>query len=612
MRVHQLLVALALGSLLPLACGDKDAGDGDDGTTDGGSADGGTADGGTDGGTSSPDADMDGVTVADGDCDDSNPDIHPGQPEDCDGVDQNCNGIVDEGFGDADGDTIADCMDVEDCDGLDNDGDGLIDEDFPDDNDNGLADCTEEELCDGIDNDGDGEVDELYDLDGDGYTSCGDDTVAPDCNDDDPDIHPGAEETSGDMLDNDCDGVVDEGDWGSGDLYITEVMNNPRNVIDTAGEWFEIYNASGRDVILNGLVITSTVDDDYHMVEDNELIWLPQGEHFVFGVNGDLYDNGDVEVGYVYGSPSGPSDIVLSNEEDDIVLMMDGLVIDEVSWDNGVSMPDPQGASITLDPTFYGNLLNDDADGWCAAQQNWGSLTDLGSPGTENEWCWPFAVASYDPDLSTLMICDVLYLVGSNSYDPDGAAITYEWELVSAPASSELTSADIIQTDDADPEFTADVPGTYVFSLTVYNGTEYSSPEFLTIEIMDRDSNQLPVAEPGDDIEYGAYAVCNPISYGVYYACNACSDLEVELDGTASWDPDDDEIVEYYWEITGGTGTGELEDWDTPTPTLTMGGPTPDYGDSASATVEVTLTVTDCLGAEGSEPITVTYECTSS
>ena len=31
------------------------------------------------------------------DCDDNNPDVYPGHAEICDGVDNNCNGIVDEG-----------------------------------------------------------------------------------------------------------------------------------------------------------------------------------------------------------------------------------------------------------------------------------------------------------------------------------------------------------------------------------------------------------------------------------------------------------------------------------------------------------------------------------
>ena len=46
----------------------------------------------------------------------------------CDGVDNDGDGLIDEGFPDTDGDGIADCVDTETCDGKDNDGDGLIDE----------------------------------------------------------------------------------------------------------------------------------------------------------------------------------------------------------------------------------------------------------------------------------------------------------------------------------------------------------------------------------------------------------------------------------------------------------------------------------------------------
>jgi len=46
----------------------------------------------------SPDADGDGWTVAEGDCDDANPEIHPRKSEVEDGVDQDCDGEVDEGF----------------------------------------------------------------------------------------------------------------------------------------------------------------------------------------------------------------------------------------------------------------------------------------------------------------------------------------------------------------------------------------------------------------------------------------------------------------------------------------------------------------------------------
>ena len=67
------------------------------------------------------DADGDGVRVSEGDCDDTDPDVHPGAEEVADGRDQDCDGIADDGAdtSDADGDgwTIADG----DCDDTDPD-----------------------------------------------------------------------------------------------------------------------------------------------------------------------------------------------------------------------------------------------------------------------------------------------------------------------------------------------------------------------------------------------------------------------------------------------------------------------------------------------------------
>ena len=106
------------------------------------------------------DADADGI----GDCLDD---------EDCDGLDNDGDGVADEGFPDTDRDDLPDCLDVEDCDGLDNDGDGAVDEGFPDTDGDGLADCLDVEDCDGLDNDGDGDVDEgLPDTDTDGIADC--------------------------------------------------------------------------------------------------------------------------------------------------------------------------------------------------------------------------------------------------------------------------------------------------------------------------------------------------------------------------------------------------------------------------------------------------------
>ena len=556
--------------------------------------------------STSQDLDGDGWSVANGDCDDSNDDVFPGAEEACNDLDDNCNGVADEGFGDADGDGVVDCVDAEECDGLDNDGDGEVDEGFPDEDGDGVADCLGREICDGIDNDGDGEIDEDFDHDGDGYTECGSETTPADCDDSDPTIYPDAEEIPGDLTDNDCDSLVDEGAWVGDELYISEIMNNPDNVDDTHGEWFEVYNASSSTLLLNGLVLSSSVDSDYHVVTSSDLLIVEPGEYFVFAGSDNPFDNGGVSnVGYAYGN-----DLSLSNEMDGLVVEADGLILDVVQWDDGVTFPDVNGASMSLDPTYLDPTLNDSGEWWCQATRQWATATDRGSPGEGNQYCWPTAIATYT-DSSSLQTCDVLYLDGSASSDPGDLVLLFTWELVSAPATSLLTTADIETTTDVMPEFVPDVAGTYLFSLVVDNGTELSPPGYLSVDIVERPYNTDPIADPGDDETASATADCTPISYGAGgYDCDSCADYDFELDGTGSYDPDGDELNDPTWAITSGTGT--ISDEDTWEPTVTMPGSVGTYGVTVSESVVVELTVSDCMAATGTDSVTITYSCTGS
>ncbi len=185
------------------------------------------------------------------DCNDGSAAINPGIAELCDGVDQDCDGVYDNGF-DGDGDSYTTCGT------LTTDGSAVVaDCDDGDPNINAAAG----EVCDGIDNNCDGALDEGLDDDHDGYGKTGTENCpnpGVDCDDGNPLVHPDAVETCeiGPAVDDNCDGdlicdgggVDADGDgYGSlasggsdncdGDVY-NWTSNGCANCVDGDGDGF--------------------------------------------------------------------------------------------------------------------------------------------------------------------------------------------------------------------------------------------------------------------------------------------------------------------------------------------------------------------------------------
>ena len=157
------------------------------------------------------DADDDGVFNCSGDCDDADNRRYPGNQEICDGIDNDCNEICDDGPLDFDQDDYTICDRKILADGTCSD---VNESHFDCDDDNPDIHPGATEICDGVDNNCNGVCEEGFDLDHDNYTVCGSkvdvclgtNAKDVDCEPEDEDAFPGNVPEMCDGVDNDCDG----------------------------------------------------------------------------------------------------------------------------------------------------------------------------------------------------------------------------------------------------------------------------------------------------------------------------------------------------------------------------------------------------------------------
>jgi len=167
-------------------------------------------------------------------------------------------------------------------------------------------------------------------------------------------------------------------------------------------------------------------------------------------------------------------------------------------------------------------------------------------------------------------------LYGTASSDPNGQALSYSWTLTSKPAGS---TASLVAAHTALPTFIADVPGSYVASLTVSDNVYTSVASLTTVTAVV--ANVAPVANAG-----GSRSVV--------------AGTAVFLSGSASYDQNGDALT-YQWTLTAPSGSGSyLSNAATASPYFT-----PDI----AGTYIATLIVND--GKVNSQPASASITATS-
>ena len=119
-----------------------------------------------------------------------------------------------------------------------------------------------------------------------------------------------------------------------------------------------------------------------------------------------------------------------------------------------------------------------------------------------------------------------------------------------------------------------------------------------------RKENEDPVSEAGEDLTASGIATCS--STGTGYRCETCTGDSFDLDGSASYDNDGDDL-NYTWSTSSSYAT--IDDKSSATPQVTLKNLPAAYGGATTTTVSIKLRVDDCTGGWDEDYIVIEFDC---
>lgn len=162
---------------------------------------------------------------------------------------------------------------------------------------------------------------------------------------------------------------------GVGQIVICEIMQNPGDVRDTSGEWFEVFNPGDEAVDINGWTIQDD-DGDTHVIANGQPLLVPSLGRLVLARNGDHRQNGGFVADYVY------TGINLANGADEIeVRNQAGELVDRVAYTGSMPWPSPVGRSMVLADVASDNGFGAQWSESTTRSSSFGVGNDLGTPG---------------------------------------------------------------------------------------------------------------------------------------------------------------------------------------------------------------------------------------